>query len=119
MAMSGVPVIVTGETHYRNRGFTLDPEGWVKYYKTIKAVLEEPSEFRMGKDQIELAWAYAYRFFFDFPRPFPYHLVHLWEDFKSQSIEDIFTSKDWSEYKKAYQYLAGEKIDWEAIKQTK
>ena len=42
MAMSGVPVIVVGETHYRDRGFTLDPEGWVKYYKTIKAVLEDP-----------------------------------------------------------------------------
>jgi lipid A disaccharide synthetase len=26
IAMSGVPVIVAGETHYRNKGFTLDPE---------------------------------------------------------------------------------------------
>ena len=119
MAMSGVPVIVAGETHYRNRGFTLDPEGWVKYYKTIKAVLEDTSEFQMGKEKIDLAWAYAYRFFFNFPLPFPYHLVHLWEDYKSLPFEDIFSSKYWLEYKKAFQYLMGEKIDWKAVKGKK
>ena len=119
MAMSGVPVIVAGETHYRNRGFTLDPEGWVRYYKTIKAVLEEPSLYRMEKEQIDLAWAYAYRFFFDFPFPYPYHEVHLWDDYQSQPIEEIFRPKNWIKYKKAFQYLAGEKIDWEAIKQKK
>ena len=119
MAMSGVPVIVAGETHYRDRGFTLDPEGWVNYYKTIKAVLEEPSIYRMEKEQIELAWAYAYRFFFDFPIPYPYHLVHLWDDYQSQPIEEIFRSKNWPKYNKAFQYLAGEKIDWEAIKEKK
>ncbi len=119
MAMSGVPVIVAGETHYRNRGFTLDPEGWVRYYKTIKAVLEEPTLYRMEKEQIDLAWAYAYRFFFDFPFPYPYHEVHLWDDYRSQPIEEIFRSKNWKKYKKAFQYLAGEKIDWVAIKQKK
>ncbi len=119
MAMSGVPVIVAGETHYRNRGFTLDPEGWVRYYKTIKAVLEEPSLYRMKKEQIDLAWAYAYRFFFNFPFPFPYHEVHLWDDYRSQPIEEIFRPKNWTKYKKAFQYLAGEDIDCEAIKQKK
>ena len=28
MAMSGVPVIVVGNTHYRDKGFTLDPTSW-------------------------------------------------------------------------------------------
>ena len=119
MAMSGVPVIVAGQTHYRNHGFTLDPEGWVRYYKTIKAVLEEPSIYKMRKDQIDLARAYAYRFFFDFPLPFPYHLVHLWDDYRLQPIEEIIQSKKWPAYKKVFQYLAGEKIDWQAIKQKK
>ena len=119
MAMSGVPVIVAGETHYGNHGFTINPEGWVKYYKTIKAVLEEPSEYKMGKEQIDLAWAYAYRFFFDFPLPYPYHLVNLWDDYRSQSIEEIFHSKNWAEYRKVFQYLVGEKIDWKAHKYKK
>ena len=119
MAMSGVPVIVAGETHYGNHGFTINPEGWVKYYKTIKAVLEDLSAYQMEKEQIKLAWAYAYRFFFDFPLSYPYHLVNLWDDYRSQPIEEIFRSKKWSEYKKVFQYLAGEKIDWKALKQKK
>jgi len=119
MAMSGVPVIVAGETHYGNHGFTINPEGWVKYYKTIKAVLEDLSVYQMEKEQIKLAWAYAYRFFFDFPLSYPYHLVNLWDDYRSQPIEEIFRSKKWSEYKKVFQYLAGEKIDWKALKQKK
>ena len=116
MAMSGVPVIVVGNTHYRNRGFTLDPEGWVKYYKTINSVLEDPASYKLEKEQIDLAWAYAYRFFFNFPLPFPYHLVNLWEDFRSHPIEEITKSGSWSEYKPIFQYLVGEKINWEAIK---
>lgn len=119
MAMSGVPVIVVGNTHYRDRGFTLDPEGWVKYYKTINAVLEDPASYKLENEQINLAWAYAYRFFFDFPLSFPYHLVNLWEDYHSHSIEEITKSGNWSEYKKVFRYLIGEKIDWEAIKQKK
>jgi len=116
MAMSGVPVIVVGNTHYRDRGFTLDPDGWVIYYKTIKAALEEPSAFKPKKEQIELAWAYAYRFFFDFPLPYPYHLVHLWDDYKEHSIKNIFSAKQWRQNESVFKYLAGEKIDWENIK---
>lgn len=116
MAMSGVPVIVVGNTHYRDRGFTLDPDGWVNYYKTIKAVLEEPFTFKPKKEQIELAWAYAYRFFFDFPLPYPYHLVHLWDDYKEHSIKNIFSAKQWRQNESVFKYLAGEEIDWEKIK---
>ena len=119
MAMSGVPVIVAGETHYGNHGFTINPEGWVKYYKTIKAILEDPSAYQMEKEQVELAWVYAYRFFFDFSFSFPYHGVHLWDDYRSQPIEEIFRSKNWAKYKKIFQYLAGEKIDWKAHRQKK
>lgn len=117
MAMSGVPVIVVGETHYRDRGFTLDPQGWVTYYKTIKAVLEDPAAFRLEKEQIELAWAYAYRFFFDFPLPYPYHLVNLWDDYRDQSIKQLFYSRQWSHHEDVFQYLAGEQIDWQKIKE--
>ena len=59
MAMSGVPVIVVGDTHYRGKGFTLDPDSWVKFYKLLKAVVENPDEFKLEEKQIEAAWAYA------------------------------------------------------------
>ena len=37
MAMSGVPVIVAGQTHYRGRGFTLDPDSWEAYISNAGA----------------------------------------------------------------------------------
>jgi len=115
MAMSGVPVIVVGDTHYRDRGFTLDPDGWVRYYKTIKSVLDDPQAARLSKQEIDQAWAYAYRFFFDFPLPFPYHLVHLWEDYREMSLKDVFSSRNWKKFENIFHYMAGEAIDWSAI----
>jgi DNA polymerase elongation subunit (family B) len=112
MAMSGVPVIVVGDTHYRDKGFTQDPDSWVKYYKTLKAVIEDPSAYRLTDQQIEAAWAYAYRFFFDFPQPFPWHLVNPWEDFEKNDIESIFNSRDWPQYERVFHYLAGEPMNW-------
>jgi hypothetical protein len=38
-AMNGIPVIACGETHYRKRGFTLDPNTWDEYFTTLENVL--------------------------------------------------------------------------------
>ena len=114
MAMCGIPVIVVGDTHYRERGFTQDPTTWVKYHKILKAILEDPQSFKLTKEQIDLAWAYAYRFFFDYPRPYPWHLVYLWEDYPKKPLADVVRSKEWSEYDKVFNYLAGEPLDWQA-----
>ena len=38
--MSGLPVVVTGQTHYRGKGFTLDAESWDSYYEFLDGVLE-------------------------------------------------------------------------------
>ena len=116
MAMSGVPVIVVGDTHYRGRGFTQDPDSWVKYHKTLKAVLESPQDYRLSDEQINLAWAYAYRFFYEYPRPYPWHLVYLWEDYGKHSLGEVVKSKEWKQYKPAFDYLAGEPLDWSAIR---
>lgn len=116
MAMSGVPVIVAGNTHYREKGFTLDPSGWVSYYKALREAIEQPEKYHMTSDQINLAWAYAYRFFFDFPRPFPWHLVNCWEDYSKQKIDEISAGKDCKEFLRVFDYLAGEKIDWNQIR---
>jgi len=116
MAMSGVPVVVAGKTHYRGRGFTNDPTGWVNYYKTIKAILEDGDAHKLEKEQIDRAWAYAYRFFFDFPLPFPYHLVHLWDDYKKQSVREIFHAREWRKHEAVFEYLSGTDIDWKEIR---
>lgn len=116
MALQGLPVIVAGQTHYRERGFTLDPDSWVKYYKTIGSVLEQPSEYRLSDHQVELAWRYAYRFFFEFPRPFPWHLVRLWEDYKSMPLEEVFRSGNFDQFRDTFNYLLGDPLDWKAIR---
>ncbi|MDL1912649.1 hypothetical protein FBQ81_18475, partial [Chloroflexi bacterium CFX6] len=38
-AMNGIPVISCGQTHYRDRGFTIDPNTWDEYFNTLDKVL--------------------------------------------------------------------------------
>ena len=115
MAMNGLPVIVAGQTHYRGRGFTQDPESWVTYFKMLGMILERPSSFRLSRPEIEKAWQYAYRFFFEFPRPFPWHLVRMWEDYKTKPLRSVLSPEGMAQYRSTFCYLIGEPIDWQAI----
>lgn len=115
MAMNGLPVIVTGQTHYRGRGFTYDPDSWVSYYKTLGAILERPAECRLSREQVERAWQYAYSFFFEYPRPFPWHLVRMWDDYKNRPLQDVLSPDGLAEYGDTFRQLLGEPIDWHKI----
>jgi hypothetical protein len=119
MAMSGVPVIVVGNTHYSGKGFTIDPQSWVKYYKLIGSILQDPDGYRLTDKEIELAWAYAYRFFFDFPRPIPWHLVRMWEDYEQNPLSKVLSREGRKEFEMTFRYLAGEPLDWAAIRDGK
>ena len=112
MAMSGIPSIVVGETHYRNRGFTIDPDSYVNYYKILGAMLEDPKNHRLSKEKIDLAWKYAYHFFFDFPKPFPWHLVRMWEDYKQHDFNSVFSSEGLMEYGESFKNLVGKPLNW-------
>jgi hypothetical protein len=112
MAMSGIPVFVVGETHYRNRGFTIDPDSYVNYYKLLGAMLENPGAFRLTKEKIDLAWKYAYHFFFDFPKPFPWHLVRMWEDYRQHDLRAVLGPDGLKEYEESFQNLVGKPLDW-------
>jgi hypothetical protein len=115
MAMNGLPVIVAGQTHYRDRGFTQDPDSWVTYFKLLGSILEKPQEYRLKREQVQAAWAYAYRFFFDYPRPFPWHLVRVWEDYKVRPISYVFSPEGRAEYADTLHYLSGTLMDWDKI----
>jgi hypothetical protein len=115
MAMDGLPVIVSGHTHYRSRGFTMDPDNWVAYFKLLGALLENPRAYRLSKEQVEHAWRYAYRFFFDFPRPFPWHLVRMWEDYKARPLQAVLGDEGRQQWDSTFRYLAGEPIDWNLV----
>ncbi|MBE0684974.1 MAG: hypothetical protein IH585_03140 [Anaerolineaceae bacterium] len=112
MAMSGIPAIVVGETHYRNRGFTIDPDSYVNYYKLLGAMLENPGSFRLPKEKIDLAWKYAYHFFFDFPKPFPWHLVRMWEDYRQHDLKAVLSPEGLNEYEESFRNLVGKPLDW-------
>jgi hypothetical protein len=116
MAMSGVPVIVSGNTHYRGRGFTIDPVSWLRYFKELGTILTYPKEFRLREEQIKTAWAYAYSFFFNFPRPFPWHLHHLSEDYSQFPIKKVFSKMGRKEFGTTFNYLVGEPLDWDVIR---
>lgn len=112
MAMSGLPVIVTGQTHYRNKGFTLDAESWDSYIELLEQVLESPEKFRPSRQQVELAWTYAFCFFFDYPQPFPWHVQHFWDDVKKWPLERVLSDQGLELFGDTFRFLAGEPINW-------
>ncbi|MEW6180722.1 MAG: hypothetical protein AB1522_12435 [Chloroflexota bacterium] len=116
MAMMGLPVVVAGQTHYRDRGFTYDPDSWVTYFKLLGHILENPTEYRLSREQVNQAWQYAYRFFFDYPQPFPWHLVRLWEDYKNTDLKAALTGEESEGYRRSFRFLAGEPVNWDYIK---
>lgn len=118
MAMYGVPVIVAGQTHYRGRGFTYDPDSWVSYFKLLGQMIANPAAFRLTRPQVESAWEYAYRFFFEYPRPFPWHLVRLWEDYRARPLKAVLSEEGRQQYEDTFRYLLGEPIDWKSILQA-
>jgi hypothetical protein len=115
MAMFGVPVIVSGQTHYRGRGFTYDPDSWVTYFKLLGQILSRPEGYRLTRQQVESAWEYAYRFFFEYPRPFPWHLVRVWDDYKARPISLVCGPEGQDHYRETFKYLVGDPINWSSI----
>jgi hypothetical protein len=114
MAMSGLPVLVAGRTHYRGKGFTADPASWEEYFSALDTTLADLHAARLTPAQIDRAWHYAYRFFFDYPQPFPWHLLHFWKDLEDTSLSDLFTPHGQAAFGPTFDYLLGEPFDWDA-----
>jgi hypothetical protein len=112
MAMSGLPVIVTGKTHYAEKGFTLDPSTWSEYESMLDTVLADPKAARLSDSQMEQAWLYAYLFFFEFSLPFPWHILWLKDDFKQRPISYVLSEEGQQKYADTFAYLVGEPLDW-------
>jgi hypothetical protein len=112
MAMSGVPVVVVGNTHYRNKGFTFDPPSWDDYFELLTSILSDPRSHRLSEAQVQQAWNYAYRFFFEYPHPFPWHLLHFWQDIETWPLTRLLSEEGSASFKQTFNYLAGEPIGW-------
>jgi hypothetical protein len=66
MATRGVPVLVAADTHYRGRGFTVDPLTSVEYWAEADRLLRSPLDASERQRVRELASRYAALFFFRF-----------------------------------------------------
>lgn len=112
MAMRGVPVIVAGKTHYRDRGFTMAPRSWLEYFRMLDEVLGDPRSSRLREGQVEAAWNYGYRFFFDYPLDFPWRLMHFWRDIDVWPVGRVLSDEGMRAFGRTFRYLAGERIEW-------
>jgi hypothetical protein len=112
MAMRGLPVIVAGRTHFRGRGFTIDPTTWDEYYVTLDRVLADPGRHRLSARKTRAAWNYAYRFFFEYPFDFPWRLMHLWKDVDEWPLARVLSREGRAAFGPAFRALAGHPIRW-------
>jgi hypothetical protein len=112
MAMSGTPVIVVGKTHYRDKGFTLDPDTWEDYFQLLDHILDAPQDYRLTQAQVDQAWNYAYRFFFEYPYPFPWHLVHMWKDLEEWPVRQVLSQEGQLQFGKTFATVAGDPITY-------
>jgi hypothetical protein len=111
-AMNGRPVIVCGGTHYRGRGFTLDPNSWDEYFGMLEKVLADLPANRLDEKRTEAAWNYAYRFFFEYPRPFPWRLMGFWEDLAVWPLERVLGPEGQAQFGETFKFLVGEPFTW-------
>ncbi|MFN2159905.1 MAG: hypothetical protein ACK2TW_08140 [Anaerolineales bacterium] len=112
MAMSGIPVIVAGKTHYRGKGFTLDPYSWENLNAYLEQIISDPNEYKLNREQVENAWHYAYCFFFEYPCPFPWHLRDFWKKIEVWPIEKALSVDGLARFGDTFRYLTGEPRDW-------
>ena len=111
-AMNGIPVISCGDTHYRGRGFTIDPNSWDEYFSTLENVLSDLPAHRLTEEQVAKAWNYAYRFFFEYPRPFPWRLMNFWDDLEVWPVEKVLSDEGRAQFGDTFKFLVGEPFTW-------
>jgi hypothetical protein len=112
MTVRGIPVILGGKTHYRGRGFTLDPASWEAYFALLDEILPKLPNHFMTQEQLEASWKYAYAFFYEFGRPFPWHTYKLEKRIRQRPLSYVLSEAGRKEYGDTFRYFVGEPIDW-------
>ena len=113
MATRGLPVLLGGRAHYRNKGFTIDANTWEEYFHKMDLALADLPAQRLSQEQIERAWNYAYAYFHDYPRPFPWHLAKIWSSVDKRPLSYILSPEGRARYQATFEQMAGAPIVWE------
>jgi hypothetical protein len=111
MATRGIPVLVSGASHYRKKGFTLDADSWEEYFTVLNRALKDLRGYRLTSRQIERALNYAYFYFREYPRPFPWHIEKIDKDLKRDPMSYVLSREGQDEFEKTFQQLAGAPLD--------
>jgi hypothetical protein len=90
LACTGVPVIVAADTHYRGRGFTVDPATASDYWLAADRLMSTPADDAERAQLRELARRYAALFFFRFHNV----LAAVTEDGRSRPRIRVSDAKD-------------------------
>lgn len=112
LAMSGIPVVVAGHTHYRDKGFTIDPSSWEDYFRILDQFAQDPQRYQLTPEKVDISWRYAFRFFFDYPAPFPWPMPRFWKELEIWPIERVLSKEGLAQYGDTFQYLVGETRQW-------
>jgi hypothetical protein len=108
----GIPVAVSGDAHFRGKGFTIDAESWDEYYSKLDAVINDLPAHRLNSEQVEAACNYAYAYFREYPRPFPWHIEHLWSGLEKRPLSYVLGEEGRKKYEATLQQMTGEPMDW-------
>ena len=112
MAMSGTAVVVAGQTHYRSKGFTFDPNSWDEYFEFLDLFDKNRNAFQLSENQVKEAWQYAYCFFFEYPAPFPWPMPQFWKELDEWPISRVLSAEGTKVYGDTFRYLVGEPRKW-------
>ena len=78
-------------------------------------VLDNPQNYALKEEQVKMAWLYSYSFFFEYPRPFPWHLVKMWDDYEKRPMSYVLSDKGQEEFSRTFDYMIGNPLDWNEI----
>jgi hypothetical protein len=112
IATRGIPVLVSGQAHYRSRGFTLDADTWDEYLARLDQALSDLPGHRLTPEQLERAWNFAYTFYCEYPQPFPWHIEKLGTHLDNSPLSYVLGPKGQAEFGPALREFAGGPLSW-------
>ncbi len=111
LALRGIPVLVSGDAHFRKKGFTLDADTWEEYFGLLDEALADLPGHRLTKEQIEAAQNYAFYYFYEYPYFFPWHIEKIGRDLKRDPVAYVLSPEGQAEFGQTFQLLAGAKAE--------
>jgi len=112
MATRGIPVLVSGASQNRKKGFTLDADTREEYYAVLTRALADLDACQLTEHQVERAWNYAYFYFREYPLAFPWHVETTNHDLAERPMATVLSPEGRAKYEATFQHLAGAPIRW-------